>query len=119
MLEIADNTATDWSYNTESGKLSVNKEAMLRSKVRIETRQWQTSRRHPQEWGDRQQIDVKSDWSLLSQEERDRKAQELLAMIPELTAPPPEPPPFVYRWEEAPDDNQGTAEGSDHRLPRR
>jgi hypothetical protein len=46
-LQIADNTSDDWSFNRESGKLTVNKEAMLRSKLRIETRQWQMSRRHP------------------------------------------------------------------------
>jgi hypothetical protein len=36
-------------FNPDSAKLSVNKEAMLRSKLRIETRQWQMTRRHPQE----------------------------------------------------------------------
>jgi hypothetical protein len=87
-------------------QLSVYKEAMLRSKLRIETRQWQMARRHPQEWGDRQQIDVRNDWALLTEEERRRKADELIAMIRELREPPMQPPPLVYRPEEAPDEPQ-------------
>jgi terminase small subunit-like protein len=104
-LEIADNVSEDWSFNPDSGKLSVKKEAMLRSKLRIETRQWQMARRHPQEWGDRQQIEVKNDWALLSEDERRRRAEELISMIRELREPPPEPLPIVYRPEE-PDDDQ-------------
>jgi hypothetical protein len=84
ILDIADNTADDWSYNDKAGKLSVNKEAMLRSKLRIEARQFHMSRLQPQQWGDRQQIDVKNDWALLTEEERRRKADELIQMIREL-----------------------------------
>ena len=43
-MQIADNTANDWLFNRETGKLRANKGAMLRSKLRIETRQWQMSR---------------------------------------------------------------------------
>ena len=110
-LQIADNTSTDWSYNPDSGKLSVNKEAMLRSKLRIEARQWQMARRHPQEWGDRQEIHLKNDWSLLTEEERRRKADELIAMIRELRAEPTQPPPLVYRGEEAPDGEEENGGG--------
>src|SRR5262249_5316240 len=60
-LEIADNVSDDWSFNPDNGKLSVKKEAMLRSKIRSETRQWQIARRHPQEWGDRETVDIKND----------------------------------------------------------
>jgi hypothetical protein len=35
ILDITDNTADDWRYNPESGKLSVNKELVLRSKIRV------------------------------------------------------------------------------------
>ena len=105
-LEIADNVSEDWSFNPDSGKLSVKKEAMLRSRLRIETRQWQMARRHPQEWGDRQQIEVKNDWALLSEDERRRRAEELISMIRELREPPPGPPPLVYRWEEASEEAQ-------------
>jgi hypothetical protein len=41
---------------------------------------------------------------LLTEEERRRKADELIAMIRELREPPMQPPPLVYRWEEAPDE---------------
>ena len=34
-LAIADNVSDDWSFNPDSSKLSVKKEAMLRSKLRI------------------------------------------------------------------------------------
>jgi hypothetical protein len=88
---------------------------MLRSKLRIETRQWQMARRHPQEWGDRQQIEVKNDWALLTEEERRRKADELIAMIRELRAPPMQPPPLVYRPEEAPDEPGAGGIGSQRR----
>jgi hypothetical protein len=44
ILDIADNTTDDWSYNPQTGKLSVNKELVLRSKIRIEARQLHMSR---------------------------------------------------------------------------
>jgi hypothetical protein len=51
LLDIADNTSTDWSYNPESGKVTIQKEAILRSKIRIEARQFHMARLHPQQWG--------------------------------------------------------------------
>jgi hypothetical protein len=104
ILDIADNAADDWQYNEKTGKLTVNKELVLRSKLRIEARQFHMSRLHPQQWGERQQIDVKNDWALLTEEERRRKADELIAMIRELKEPPMQTPPLVYRPEEAPDE---------------
>ena len=103
-MQIADNTSDDWSFNRESGKLTVNKEAMLRSKLRIETRQWQMSRRHPVEWGDRQQVDVKHDYSHMTEEERLRKAYELIGLIEEIKRGPEMPPPLEYRGEEPEED---------------
>jgi hypothetical protein len=82
----------------------VNKELVLRSKLRIEARQFHMSRLHPQQWGDRQQIDIKNDWALLTEDERRRKADELIQMIRELREPPMQPPPLVYRAEEAPEE---------------
>jgi hypothetical protein len=66
----------------------VNKELVLRSKIRIEARQFHMSRLHPQQWGEKQTIDIKSDWALLTEEERRRKADELIQMIRELREPP-------------------------------
>jgi hypothetical protein len=111
ILDIADNTADDWQYNEKTGKLSIQKEAILRSKIRIEARQFHMSRLHPQQWGEKQQIDVKNDWALLSEEERGRKADELIQMIRELREPPMQPPPLVYRAEEAPDEPEAGDSG--------
>jgi hypothetical protein len=63
ILDIADNTADDWNYNPDSKKLTIQKEAILRSKLRIEARQFHMSRLHPQQWGEKQQIDIKNDWA--------------------------------------------------------
>jgi hypothetical protein len=52
--------------------------------------------RRPEVWGDRQRLDVKNDWSLLTEEELRRKAEELIEMIRELKEPPPRPPAVVY-----------------------
>jgi hypothetical protein len=82
ILDIADNTADDWVYSAKTGKLTVSKEAVLRSRVRIEMRQWQMQRRHPLKWGERQQIEVKDDFSRLTIEERMQKVAELLSPRP-------------------------------------
>jgi len=54
-----------------------NKEQMLRSKIRIESRQWLMARRAPQQWGDKQSVDVSANIMLLSPEERVQKALQL------------------------------------------
>jgi len=59
------------------------------------------SRLHHSIWGDHKSIDVKDDWSLLTEDERSRRADELIQMIAEIRNPPQGPPPLVYRWEEA------------------
>src|SRR5262245_15047584 len=65
ILDLADDASDDWSYNEKTGKLSVNNEVLSRSRVRIEARQFHMSRLHPTQWGDKQKIDLKSDWTLL------------------------------------------------------
>jgi len=65
ILDIADNTASDLSYNPANGKLSVNKEAVLRSKLRIETQAVTDGLPASGGMGDRQQVNVKSDFSSL------------------------------------------------------
>ena len=92
-----------------------NKEIVLRSKLRIEARQFHMSRLHVQTWGEKQTIDIKSDWALLSEDERRRKADELIAMIRELKEPPMQPPPLVYRPEEAPEEPEPVGIGSQSR----
>ena len=103
ILDIADDGRDDW-VETKTGRMAPNKALVLRSKLRIAARQLHMARLHPQTWGDRQKLDIKSDWSLLSEEERRRKGEELIQMIRELREPPPGPPPLVYRWEDAPEE---------------
>jgi len=67
ILDIADNTASDWSYNPASGKLSVNKEAVPRSKQQIETQAVTDGSPASGGTGGRQQVDLKSDFSCLLQ----------------------------------------------------
>jgi len=99
ILDIADDSRNDWLI-AKNGKQIPNKELVLRSKLRIEARQFHMSRLHPQTWGDKQTLDVKNDWSLLTLEERQRRAEELIQMIEDLKKPPMQPPPLVYRGEE-------------------
>ena len=70
ILDIADDTSEDWK-TAANGREVVNKELVLRSKLRIEARQFHMSRLHPQQWGDRQQIDVKSDTSVRCPKKRE------------------------------------------------
>lgn len=81
ILGTALDDRNDWNYIPESGKLTINKEAMLRSKLKIETMQFHMSRLHPQQWGDRQQIGLKNDFSQLSEDERIKRAVALIATI--------------------------------------
>jgi hypothetical protein len=110
ILDIADDGTNDW-VTAKNGAQVVNKELVLRSKLRIEARQFHMSHLHPQQWGEKQTIDIKSDWALLTEEERGRKADELIQMIRELREPPMQPPPLVYRPEEALDDEPANTGG--------
>jgi antitoxin component of MazEF toxin-antitoxin module len=94
ILDIADDGPNDWIEAKNGGAPRVNKEVVLRSKLRIEARQFHMSHLHSQQWGEKQTIDIKSDWALLSEDERRRKADELIAMIRELKEPPMQP----RRW---------------------
>src|SRR5580700_10055540 len=80
LLEIADDTDRDYREG-KNGKDIPNKEQMLRSKIRIESRQWLMSRRDPQQWGDRQSVDVSANIMLLSPEERMQKALALFDLM--------------------------------------
>jgi hypothetical protein len=117
ILDIADDGTNDW-VTAKNGAQVVNKELVLRSKLRIEARQFHMSRLHVQTWGEKQTIDIKSDWALLTEEERRRKADELIAMIQELREPPMQPPPLVYRPAEAPDEEISNTGGFGSRPSR-
>jgi terminase small subunit-like protein len=104
IISIADDAEKDWT-TAQNGRPIVNKELVLRSKLRIASRQLHMSRLHHTIWGDHKSIDSKDDWTLLSEHERRRRSEELIDMLRELREPPPGPPPIVYRPEE-PDDDQ-------------
>jgi hypothetical protein len=91
---IADDARNDWIEAKDGGAPRVNKEVVLRSRLRIAARQLHMSRLQPETWGDRQKLDIKSDWSLLTEEERRRRAEKLISMIRELREPPPGPRPW-------------------------
>ena len=104
ILEIADDTEND--YKTAiNGRKVPDKDLMLRSKIRIEARQFHMRQLHPQTWGERQQIDLKNDMTQLTVEERLRKAAELLDLVRAITGPRPVPPPLEYHPEEPEDDS--------------
>jgi hypothetical protein len=103
IIDIADDAENDWT-TAQNGHPIVNKEVVLRSSLRIASRQFHMSRLHHTIWGDHKSIDSKDDWTFLSEDERRRRADELISMIRELREPPPSPPPLIYRWEEAPEE---------------
>ena len=105
VLNLADHTSDDWSYNEKTGKLSVNRDVVLRSRVRVEARQFQMCQLHRETWGEKAQTETHVNVNLLSKEELMQKARELIGMIDFINAPPPQPPPLAYRGEEAPDDD--------------
>ena len=105
IITIADDAREDWIPAKNGGAPCVNKELVLRSKLRIAARQLHMSRLQPQTWGDKQTADI-NDWNLLSQDERRRRADELIQMIAEIRSPPQGPPPLTYRPGEPEDDDQ-------------
>lgn len=57
LLEIADNGDNDWMRrHGNSPGYRLNGEAIQRSSLRINTRQWVAARLLPKRWGDRQEI---------------------------------------------------------------
>jgi terminase small subunit-like protein len=114
IVDIADHRDGDYEISKD-GKAYQVREAVHRSKLRMEGRQWVMSRLLPQQWGDKQQINIKDDWSLLTEDERRRRADELILMIKDLKEPPQGPPPLVYRAEEATDEPEPGGIGWQHR----
>jgi len=100
MIDIADDRGADYEV-AANGKAISAKEAVLRSRLKIASRQWLMARQMPQQWGDRQEINVNHDWSHLTEEERVQKALELLGMVREAvnrdTSAPADPVQFRGR----------------------
>ena len=99
LLEIADDTDRDYREG-KNGKDIPNKEQMLRSKIRIESRQWLMARRDPRQWGDKQSLDVSANIMLLTPEERVQKALQLFDLMEKFVErarrPPMSDQPLVY-----------------------
>jgi hypothetical protein len=81
---------------------------VLRSKLRIEARQFHMTRLHRETWGEKAQVDVKHDYSQMTEAERLQKAHELLGLIQEIQRGPERPPALEYRPEEPEQDPQST-----------
>jgi hypothetical protein len=80
LLEIADDTDRDYREG-KNGQEIPNKEVVLRSKIRIESRQWLMARRAPEQWGNKSSVDVSANIMLLSPEERVQKALALFDLM--------------------------------------
>ena len=109
VMDIADDGTNDW-LTAKNGALIVNKELVLRSKLRIEARQFQMSRLHRDTWGEKAQVDVKHDFSHMTEAQRLQKARELIGLVHEIQKGPELPPPLEYRPEE-PEDDQPPPQG--------
>jgi terminase small subunit-like protein len=99
MIDIADDRDGDYEV-AANGKAISAKEAVLRSRLKIASRQWLIARQMPQQWGDRQEVDVNHDWSHLPEEERVRKALELLGVVREVVNRDTSPRPILYNSED-------------------
>jgi hypothetical protein len=98
-LDIADDGVQDWQEDSK-GKQKLDREAVLRSRLRVDARQWQMSRLDPRLWGERQQVDLKADMLLqMPEEQRVKKAPELPDMVREVVNRPKERRPIVYNSE--------------------
>jgi terminase small subunit-like protein len=101
MLDIADDATNDWELDRDGNPKKLDREAVGRSKLRLEARQWLAERLDPQQWGERQQIDMKADMLLqMPEEQRVKKALELLDMVREVVNRPKGPRPIVYNSED-------------------
>ena len=117
ILNIADDRTSDWA-TAANGRKIVNKELVLRSKLRIEARRFHMERLQRETWGEKVQHDVKTDIASMTVEERMRKAQEMIEMIAYIKAGgPPKPPPLRYDPTE-PDDEPEPEGGIGRRSSR-
>ena len=112
ILDIADDASQDW-YKAANGHTVMNKELVLRSKLRVEARRFHMERLHRETWGEKAEADLKHDYSTLTEEERLKKAHDLIREIPR---GPEMPPPLEYRPEE--NDEEPQPSGIGGRLTR-
>ncbi|EOC1307526.1 DNA packaging protein [Cronobacter dublinensis] len=81
LFDIADDGSNDWmeklDKDGEAIGYQLNGEHVQRSKLRIDTRKWYLSKIMPKKYGDRIQHDQSITFNNLSDEELDKKLQEL------------------------------------------
>jgi hypothetical protein len=80
ILDIADDGGQDW-HEDSKGKKKLDREAVLRSRLRVDARQWQMARLDPRLWGDKQSLDVSASIMMLTPEERVQKALALFDLM--------------------------------------
>ena len=84
MLDIADDGTNDWTTkaNDDGSECDViNSEHIQRSRLRIETRKWLSSKLKPKKYGDSQHIKVEDITDKPSEEELDARIQSLINKI--------------------------------------
>ena len=86
LVEIADDASHDYRIDQE-GNCIFDAENVHRARLRIDTLKWQLVRLDPRLWGNRRTIHVRQDWSQLSQEDRIRKALDILGAEGEIGDP--------------------------------
>ena len=78
IVEICDDGRNDW-MERHGGSMALNKEAIQRSSLRVDTRKWRMSKMAPKKYADRLDVnhsgavavDTRPDFSALSKEKRD------------------------------------------------
>ena len=76
------------------------------------------SRLHRDTWGEKAQVDVKHDFSHMTEAQRLAKARELIGLVHEINRGPKLPPPLEYRPEEPEDPQPTPTSGIGGRLRR-
>jgi hypothetical protein len=58
LVDIADDTSKDHKTNPETGRKVIDKEAVMRSRLKVDTRKWLLSKTLPKVYGDRQALEL-------------------------------------------------------------
>ena len=100
MIEFADDASRDYTTDKHGNRV-FNSENVHRARLRIDARKWQMARLNPRLWGDRQQVDLKTDCSHMTEAARLQKVHELIGLVEDIKRGPEMPPSLEYRREEA------------------
>lgn len=67
ILDIADDAQNDWS-ESDDGSVSLNKENIQRSKLRIDARKWMAGKMRPKVYGDKIEVEQSGQINVISSE---------------------------------------------------